>query len=175
MNDWHQSRFTYLFVGISVGLVIGLNLHGVWPEVPLHASATQGHENFAIATGLVDDTVEAVYFLDFLTGDLKAAVLNPQVGKFVGLFRYNILSDFRTAGVKNPRYLMVTGLANFPRGRGTNVQFARSAIYVTEATSGQVACYTIPWSASKQAARKGQWGPLIPLDKVAFRTTTVRE
>ena len=40
--------------------------------MPLHATATHGLDKFAIATGLVDDSVEALYFLDFLTGDMRA-------------------------------------------------------------------------------------------------------
>ena len=45
-----------------------------------------GIDKFAIATGLVDNTVEALYFLDFLTGDMRAAVINPKNGKFTAFF-----------------------------------------------------------------------------------------
>ena len=53
----------------------GLVLSGLWPQTPLHATATDRSDTFAIATGAVDDDTEAVYFLDFLTGDLRAVVL----------------------------------------------------------------------------------------------------
>ena len=41
---------------------------------------------FAIATGLVDDELEAVFILDFLTGSLKCAVLSTSTGKFTSAF-----------------------------------------------------------------------------------------
>ncbi len=86
MNSWTHSRPAWLAAGAVLGLVVGLNVSGVWPSIPLHATATQGLDKFAIATGLVDDSVEAVYFLDFLTGDLRAAVINPKNGKFNSFF-----------------------------------------------------------------------------------------
>ena len=81
MSEFLRSRPACAGVGIVAGLVIGLNIQGLWPSVPLHASATHGLERFAIATGLVDERVEALYFLDYLTGDLRAAVINPKTGK----------------------------------------------------------------------------------------------
>ena len=56
MNSWTQSRPAWLAAGAVLGLIVGLNLAGVWPSVPLHATATQGLDKFAIATGLVDET-----------------------------------------------------------------------------------------------------------------------
>src|SRR5690606_19016806 len=121
-------------------LVLGLNASGVWPSVPLHAAATDSQENFAIATGAVDGQVEAIFALDFLTGDLKAAVLQPQTGRFASLFGYNVLQDFG-AELRNPKFTMVTGLAEFPRG-AQNVQI-RSVVYISETTTGRVVCYAI--------------------------------
>ena len=82
MNRVFQKSIGVLGYGTGLGLVIGLNLEGLWPSVPLHATATHGIDKFAIATGLVDNSVEALYFLDFLTGDMRAAVINPKTGKF---------------------------------------------------------------------------------------------
>ena len=84
--------------GIVIGLIVGLNVAGLWPSIPLHATATHGLDKFAIATGLVDDSVEALYFLDFLTGDMRAAVINPKTGKFNSFFTRNIAADFGGAG-----------------------------------------------------------------------------
>ena len=173
MNRWTQSRPAWLAAGAVLGLVVGLNIAGVWPNVPLHASATQGLDKFAIATGLVDETVEAIYFLDFLTGDLRAAVINPKTGKFNALFSRNIATDFGETG-KGARYLIVTGLADMPRGRA-NFQFAKSIVYVAEATTGQVAAYTIPWNSAYHAAGKPQQYEFAPLDKIQFRTAFVRD
>lgn len=168
-----RSRGALLALGIAIGVVAGLNIKGVWPNVPLHASATEGYESFSIATGLVDDRVEALYFLDYLTGDLVGAVVNPKTGKFNARFTYNISGDFTSAG-RNAKYLMVTGMADMPRGRA-GFQPARSIVYVADATSGQVAAYIMPWNSSMQASGKPQQGMFQVLDKQQFRTTAIRD
>ena len=173
MNQWIKSGLAWLVAAAVLGLVAGLNLAGVWPSVPLHASATQGLDKFAIATGLVDSEVEALYFLDFLTGDLRAAVIDQKTGKFNAFFTRNIAADFGAVG-KGARYLVVTGSANMPRGRN-NFQYAKSIVYVAEANTGQVAAYTIPWNSSFQASGKPQQGEFQPLDVAQFRTAFVRD
>jgi len=173
MNGLFRTRFAYVGLGTVLGLVIGLNLEGLWPSVPLHASATHGIDKFAIATGQVDAGVEALYFLDFLTGDMRAAVINPKTGKFNAFYTRNIASDFGGAG-RNSGYLMVTGSVNMPRG-SNSYQYAESIVYVAEAGTGQVAAYTIPWNSSMQSAGKTQYGEFQPLDVQQFRTAFVRE
>ncbi len=163
----------YLVIGLFLGLAVGLNMQGLWPNIPLHATATQGVDKFAMATGLVKNGVEALYFLDFLTGDLRAAVINPKTGQFNSRFTYNIASDFENAG-RTSRYLMVTGLTQMPRGR-SNFQFADSSVYIAEASTGKVAAYTIPWNPGMQAAGKPQNGPLVPLGAIQMRTAFVRD
>lgn len=138
----------------------------------VHATSTHGEGNFAIATGFVDDSIEAFYFLDFLTGDLRAAAVSRRNGEFVAFFERNIQQDF-SGGAKNPKYLMVTGLANIPRGRG--VQLGNSLIYIAEASSGEVAAYALPWNASLNAKGQAQRGEFVPLAKGSFRTTFVRD
>jgi hypothetical protein len=173
MNEFFKSRRAWAGAGVVVGLVIGLNIEGLWPTVPLHAAATHGLDKFAIATGLVGDRVEALYFLDYLTGDLRAAVINPKNGKFNSFFSRNIAADFGGAG-RTTGYLLVTGSADMPRGTA-NFQYAQSIVYVADATTGQVAAYTIPWNSSLHAAGKTQYGEFQPLDVRPFRTTFIRD
>ncbi|QDU54958.1 hypothetical protein [Aeoliella mucimassa] len=176
-SQFHRGRTTFLLsglgFGIMLGAVLGLNIQGLWPQVPLHATATEGYESFSIATGLVDNEVEGLYFLDYLTGDLVGAVVNPKTGKFNARFTYNISQDFPTAG-RNAKYLMVTGLANMPRGRA-GFQPASSIVYIADATSGQVGAYIMPWNSSMQAAGKPQAGAFQVLDVQQFRTTAIRD
>jgi len=173
MGQFFQSRPACLGWGIVMGLVVGLNVQGIWPSVPLHATATHGLEKFAIATGLVDNSVEALYFLDYLTGDLRASVINPKTGKFNSFFSRNIAADFGGAG-RNTGYLLVTGSVDMPRGTA-KFQFAQSIVYVADASTGQVAAYTIPWNSSLHAAGTAQYGEFQPLDVKAFRTAFVRD
>ena len=173
MGALRQRPFALLFAGLVVGCLVGMNVRGLLPSIPLHASATEGFDNFAIATGLIDDRVEGLYFLDYITGELKCAVLNPKNGKFNSFFSYNIAADFGAAA-QDPQYLIVTGMVDMPRGRAA-FQFGKSVIYVAEVTSGQVAAYAIPWNSSMQAAGKLQTGEFVPLDKKGFRTAFIRE
>jgi hypothetical protein len=173
MRSWFNNGPACLGTGIVIGLVFGLNMAGLWPSIPLHATATHGLDKFAIATGLVDESVEALYFLDFLTGDMRAAVINPKTGKFNSFFTRNIAADFGGAG-RNSGYLLVTGFVDMPRGTA-NFQYSKSIVYVAEASTAQVAAYTIPWNTSKQAAGLTQYGEFQPLDVKPFRTTFIRD
>lgn len=114
-----------------------------------------------------------IYFLDFLTGDMRAAVINPKTGKFTSFFTRNIAADFGGAG-RSSGYLLVTGSVNMPRG-ANNFQYANSIVYVAEAATGQVAAYTIPWNSTQHASGKSQFGEFQPLDVRQFRTAFVRD
>lgn len=162
-----------MVLGLFVGVVLTAGWHGFGQGTVVQATATHGESNFAIATGFVDDSVEAFYFLDFLTGDLRAAAVSRKTGEFVALFERNIQQDF-TGGSKNPKYLMVTGMANIPRGRG-NTQIGNSLIYIAEASGGEVAAYALPWNSSLHAKGQPQRGGFVPLAKGSFRTTFVRD
>jgi hypothetical protein len=172
MNRLIKTRPASIATGAVIGLIIGLNIQGIWPSVPLHASATHGLDKFVIATGVVDAGVEALYFLDYLTGDLRAAVINPKTGTFNAFFTRNIAADFGGAGA-NSGYLLVTGSADMPRGTA-NFQYARSVVYVANATTGQIAAYVIPWNSSSQAAGRTQYNQFQLLDVAQFRTAFVR-
>ena len=169
-----NAKGAWLAWGIVIGLILGVSLSGILPQTPVHAVATHGQDSFAIATGLVQDEIEAIYFLDFLTGDLRAAVLSFQSGKFLSLYTYNVSADLSPPGSKSPRYLMVTGIADFRRGFG-NIQPGKSVIYVAEASSGQVAAYALPWSPQLQTSGRPQAGNLVFLDKKQFRNVAIRE
>lgn len=158
--------------GVLTAAWFGVGSSANW-GTQVQASATHGEGNFAIATGLIDDRLEAFYFLDFLTGDLRAAAVSRRTGEFVAFFERNIQQDFGTTS-KNPRYLMVTGLADIPRGRGS-MQVGESLIYVAEATSGQVSAYALLWNASLNNKGQKQRGEFKLLSSGSFRTTFVRD
>ena len=161
-----QDRLVLLGLGVVGGFVVAWTALDRGPQIELHATATQGVENFAIATGMIGAGVEGLYFLDFTTGDLKATVVNPKTGKFNSAFSHNILQDF--GPIKNPKFLIVTGQANMPRGRAP-FQYAQSIIYVAEVTSGQVMAYSVPWNSARQAAQQPQQGGFVKLDTLRFR------
>jgi hypothetical protein len=168
-----NSRTIWLAGGALIGLVVGLNAAGIWPQVPLHAVATHGQDNFAICTAPMDTDVEAIFVLDDVTGDLKAAVLNIQSRRFNTFFDYNVVQDLPTPNTKNPHYRIVSGVTNI-RQLVTAGQLARSVIYVAETTSGQLVAYGIPWLPGRAAAAIPFRGSLVPLDRWQYRTTAIR-
>lgn len=182
------SHFKAAYVlGLCVALLIGIlfgrsfvtpnmtSSMGPQFEVPVFASASQGHDNFVIATGLVDDGVEALFFLDFLTGDLKATVVNERNRGFNAFFEYNIADDFNLSQVRNPKYLMVTGIAQNLNTPGVGGQVSDTVLYVVEATTGQLVAYVLPWNSGFQSAGKTQRGTFIPLARTELRTAFVRD
>lgn len=173
-GNMSNSRLLWLILGLAAGLVVGLNVAGAWPQVPLHAVATHGQDNFAICTAPMDEDVEGLFVLDSVTGDLKAAVLNVQTRRFNTLFEYNVVGDFQGQHVKNPHYRIVSGVANI-RQVVTAGQLARSVIYVAESASGQVVAYGVPWLPGRAAAVVPYKGTLLPLDRWQYRTTAVRD
>jgi hypothetical protein len=152
---------------LGIGLVGGLLLSGIVPHTPLHATATDRVDTYAIATGPVDTEGDAVYFLDFLSGDLKAMVIGCQVSKFTAGYTRNILQDLGVDPAKNPRFMMVTGNTSF-RGTMGNVRPGASVLYVAEVTSGKVAAYNLPWSTAMHRAPAGI-KPIVLLDVASFR------
>jgi hypothetical protein len=160
-------------VWLGIGLVGGLILCGLWPQAPLHAVATDRVDTFAMATGYVDEGVEAVYFLDFLTGDLSAVALSRQGRGFTAIYGYpgaKLMADLGVDPAKKPQYMMVTGAAYTRRGAG-GTQLSPSVVYVAEVTTGMVAAYGIPWSRAAYTSGRPVSGQLLPLAKSRFRAS----
>ena len=158
-----------LVTGLGMGLVIGLLFAGYWPNVPLHAVATDRTDAFAMATGSCDESVEAVYFLDFLTGELSAAVVSKQTGHFNAFYAHNVVADLGINPARAPRFLMTTGTVDLRRTGGKTTALSRSLVYVAELQSGKVAAYAIPWSSSAWTAGQTLRGDFTLLDVRRFR------
>jgi hypothetical protein len=159
------------FAWLTVGLIGGLLLSGLWPQTPLHAVATDRSDTFAIATGFVDADIEAVYFLDFLTGDLWAAVMGVN-GGFTGLYGYNVREDLRVDAGKTPKFQLVTGMINVRRTANSRARASAAAIYVAEANTGVVAAYAIPWQRESYNSGQQIKAQLVRLGVHSFRQTT---
>ena len=138
------------------------------PETALHAATTDSNENFAVATGPIDENAEGIFFLDSLTGDLQCSVINYRAAKFTSFFRTNVLKDLGIDG-KKPKFLLVTGFVQFRTG-GT-IRPARCVAYVVDATTGRCAAYGVPWSNQNRP----QNGELALLDVRDSRTALIRE
>lgn len=167
----HVQKFcrpAWLGGGLIVGLLAGAIVLGrFWPATPLHAVATDRTETFAMATGPIDDEVEAVFLLDFLTGDLRCLVMN-KMGKFGGLYGTNVLQDLKIDPSKNPRFMLVTGMCNMQRG-GSRVPLGNAIVYVSEITTGRLAAYAIPYNPGAKNTNQRYGGQMLLLDVAPFR------
>lgn len=151
---------------------------GIWPAVAVvavgvavagwmrpvgtvQALTSLANDSFAVCTVPVDGTHEGIFILDFETGDLSGAVINPATGRFGVSYKHNVLPDlgFKPGQVKNPRFLLVSGVVEM---RQAAAAVAPSVLYVTDATTGATVAYGIPWSAQQAAQPVG--GKLVPLD-----------
>jgi hypothetical protein len=169
MTRWKQYRW---LGGVALGLLVGLALSGFWPQTPLHAVASDRSETFGMATGYLDAEVEAVYLLDYLTGDLTAVVAGKQPGTWTGLYRTNVAGDLGADRQRNPKFMMVTGVATLRRGGGSRLQPSGSMCYVADVTSGRVAAYAILWSPTMYAAGQPQGGQIRCVGVTQFRQPT---
>jgi hypothetical protein len=164
-----SARVGWGVAGLAIGLVVGLNLAGLWPQIPVHAVSTHGEETFGMCTAPVDSMNEAVIILDYVTGDMMGWAINVQrKPQFLAAFKYNVSKDL-AGSVKNPKYLMVSGLVDNRQGATAAGKLGNAAIYVAEINSGQMAAYAIPWQPQRHSAGQPQAGAFIPLDRVKFR------
>jgi hypothetical protein len=148
-----------LTIGLTIGLAIGGGVGvGLWmgqrgsapanfpglADLHLKAMASHGSDTFAIATGPIDDDVEGLFTLDFLTGDLSCYVINPRNGLMGGMFKANVANVLKVEKGKKPAYLMVTGTIQVA-GTAGGQRPAASLCYVCDANSGDIAAFSFPW------------------------------
>jgi hypothetical protein len=162
-------------VWLGIGICLGLLFSGVLPHTPLHAYSNDRSDDFAIATGPVDDSTEAIYFLDFLTGDLRAAVVGP-VRKFAAFYTTNIRNDLEPTGAagKTSRYIMITGMASDIRFNRGSARPATAMLYIANCSNGMIGAYNLFWD--KTTINRGQQvvgQPILLVDKRQFRTAVI--
>lgn len=156
------------WVWLCAGLVLGVVVTSLTPVKPLRAVATDRQDTLAICTTELTGGLEAVFTLDFLTGELRGTALNATSRQFnLGYFA-NCAEDLKVEQGKTPKFVVVTGQAHIS-SRG-QAQYAESLIYVAELTSGNLAVYAIPFmSAWNQGNAKPQQVKLELLTVAPFR------
>ncbi len=190
MSTWRKIRRPGIWLsGLGTGLLVGIGMmigavvvtrHSASDtEVPLHlpaqlqATATSSASTFAIATGLISNSTEGVFFLDFLTGDLQCVVLYKN-GLWGARFVANVFQDLDINATKKPNFLMVTGTWEGLRGAGGG-QPGRSVVYVVDSTTGSFAVYGVPWNRQAEATGTVQGGNLAMLQKGRARNLQIRD
>lgn len=163
----YGSQVLFAVAAVGLGVVVGGWLRGEPRRA--HASAAAVEDSFAVCTTLVGDGMEALFMLDFETGDVSGGVLNQNTAKFTVGYRYNVLKDlgFKAGKVKNPKFLLVPGQVNL-MGPQAN-KLAQSVLYVTDVSTGVTAAYGVPWTDAAATAAGGGVNPLLLLDVVRPR------
>ena len=128
-------------VWLLIGLVVGVGLTFFMQGQPAQATATDHSDDFAIATGHLTIQLEAVYLLDFKSGQLLGSVMNRQAGEFQQSFRRDLSKDFALNPRQKPKFIMVTG--DFESARAQVP--VNHVLYVAELNSGRVGAYIMPY------------------------------
>jgi hypothetical protein len=187
-----RSKTAVVFgAGLAVGLVLGLAVvagvllglgsrpsemtlaERLLGETQLRATGATGGKSIALATGVIDEGTEGIFVLDYLTGELQCWVINPRLGTFNSMFKYNVIADLGIEQGKTPDYVMTTGVADF-RGP-TASQVARSVVYVADGNTGNVGCYAVPWNRAAATAGQPLTGPLQRVAVGKARLVAVQE
>src|SRR5262245_10763276 len=154
-----NNRCTKLVVGLGAGLLmiavpaaVVLYFGGYverarvqWLETKLHAAAAQSGTSLCVATGPIEQGVEGIFVLDFISGELSCGVMNPRTGQISGLFRRNITADAGVAQGKQPKYMLATWMLAV-LGLATNDRPSLSLCYVADSTSCRYMAYILPWN-----------------------------
>ena len=142
--------------GAAIGAVVSAVIGG-WSapvrDMPrVFAVTSQADGAFAVCTAPIDVGVEGFFILDFETGDISGGVIGQATSKFSGAYKHNVLKDlgFKPGQAKNPRFLLVSGLADLSRRRGASL--GQSVLYVTDSSTGATAAYGIPWNQQQAQA-----------------------
>jgi len=149
MRNAEQSRMLWFACGVMGGLLVSY----FWPSEPALAEVDRDSEaKFAMVTmdtGL--GSSGAVFILDFLTGRLYGAALNPQIAKFNQFYMRNIIPDFGLSPDVKPRFVISSGRLNISSTGGARKQPATDGIFVAELNSGRMIAYAFPFSIDPRA------------------------
>ncbi len=167
-------------VGMVIGTIVGISTTAT-PiastagfEIDgkvLQAAAGDSSDKFALATGQISDSAEGVFMLDGLTGDLQCLVPYTRTGAFGGIFKTNVFNDLKIQGTKTPRFIMVTGKANF----SGNARPGNCIVYIVDASTGNYAAYGVPWNRQMETTGLPQQGQLIGLKAGSARNIMIRQ
>ncbi len=169
MSNMNSSKFSLLSLAIIGGLMVSTTLLGAvvgslltlgndspsidLEPLKLHAASAARGKSISLATGWIDESVEGIYILDHMTGNLQCWVLSPKTGKISGVYTANVNVGLETDVAGEKDYVMSTGSFVFSGGSSGARVPARSVVYVAEGNSGNVAAFGLQYD--KATIRRG--------------------
>lgn len=187
----NKNAVLMLVCGLAVGLSVGSGMligslvttahhrasDMVIPDLSVYATASHGADTIAAATGPIDDDVEGLFTLDFLTGDLLCHVMYVKGGagrQWGGRYKTNVLAHLPVEKTKKPNFIMVTGQSRFV-GATSAARPGMSIVYVIDANTGIFAAYGLQWQSSMHSRGLPQVGALQLLNTGNARMVVIRE
>jgi len=144
------------FAGVASRRGAG-SVAGGWQMPIVDATSALTSEKFSMATGEVSDDVDGLFVLDHNSGLLQCSIVYPRVGQFMGQFVINVADAI--GGGKGGQYLMITGSVDFPRS--SNRPAASTVVYVLDTSTGNYACFGVPFDRTAMNANRPQNGTLV--------------
>ena len=128
----------------------------------LDATAAVTSEKFSMCTGPVSERSEGLFVLDHNSGLLQCSVMYPRQSQFRGVFTANV-KEALGSGAKGASFMMTTGLVDVPASNTNPV--AASFVYILNTSTGEYACYGIPFNRVMMNSGKPQQGFLVLIAK----------
>lgn len=125
---------------LAAGVMLGASMSTTSPSasrLKLQAATAAAGKNVSLATGLIDEEIEAIFILDHLNGNLQCWVLNVRTNEVGGVYRTNVLEAMpEIKAGSDLDFVLATGFFRF-NNRG-NLRPASTIAYVAEGKSGVV-------------------------------------
>lgn len=174
-------QFTRLLFGMLLGAAIfaagGLfnrriehnASSGGYLPVAFRPDATSMGKAISVATGYITDTVEGIFVLDHVTGNLQCWVLNSRSGEIGGIFKGNITEALGIQAKNDADFVMATGRFDFTNFRKGNLRYASCICYIGESSAGKIIGYSFLYDPSTGARGELQTGDLEIVTTIPFR------
>jgi hypothetical protein len=156
---WAKASLGYVLVAGVAGVVSAwtvMTWHGAGPlpETPLHAFATHSTEGLTLASGTLEQNLEAVIAVDHVSGEMTGYVANPNnpAGILVQYVYPNVNNDLGVK-TKSPKYTVVTAMSPFkPAGAA---RLGMCVVYIAEESTGTMVAYGMPWDPGRKSGIGG--------------------
>ena len=171
-----------LMAFVAVGFLVGQNQNqdgliekpAYANSLPAVLESAAGGQQMSLATGRIEDGIEALFGLDHLTGDLFCWILSPTTGAVASTFRVNVTGALSVDG--DADYVLTTGLMDFRIARSGGQRVSHSVVYVSDGNSGRVVGYSLVYDSSALSRGITAAGELTQITRMITRQPgTVRQ
>ncbi len=124
------------------------SVNSEWPPAVLRADSASAGMSISLATGRLNDEIEALYLLDHETLTLSCYLFDARLRRQpIGVYRADLRQAFPAAVQGNMDLVMVTGLLfGNVAGRTGPMRLAESLCYVADGKSGMLAAFNVPFN-----------------------------